>query len=189
MKIKVLECSTCKSKFEKPMNEYKRRVKMGKTNFYCSLSCGKKTKSNIEMLNSVGKSTWFIGGENKLLTEEQKLYSSMKEFARRAKNRKNKFFEELDIEKMIEIWKYQNGKCRFTNVDLILPRDDRYKSTSNNYKASIDRIDSSKGYSIDNIQFVSYSINNLKNTMNENEVEEFFKIIKKHLSTKSMKID
>ena len=178
MKTKVLECSTCKSKFEKPMNEYRRRVKMGKTKFYCSLSCGKQTPENLTMLNDASKYTRFVGGENRLLTEEQKLYSSMKEFARRVKNRKKKFFEELDIEKIIEIWKYQNGKCKFTNVDLILPRDNRYKSTSNNYKASLDRIDSKKPYTIDNIQFVSYTVNNLKLDMTDDDVANFFKIVK-----------
>lgn len=177
MKTKVLECSNCKTEFEKPMNEYRRRVKLGKTNFYCSLSCSGKSSQNIEMIVKAGEGTYFKGGENKLVTEEQKLKSSMRDFAKRVRNRKNKFFEELDIEKMVEIWNHQSGKCKYTNVDLVLPRDDRYKTTSNNYKASIDRIDSSKPYTIDNIQFVSYSVNNLKNNMTEAGIEEFFNII------------
>lgn len=177
MKTKVLECSTCKVKFEKPLNEYKRRLKLGKTEFYCSLSCSGKSSKNKDLLNEVRIP--FKGGETKLVTEEQRIRSSMKDFAKRIRNRKNKFFEELDIEKMIEIWNSQNGKCKFTGVDLVLPHEEKYKSTSHNYKASIDRIDSSKPYTIDNIQFVSYSVNNLKHTMTEFEVMEFFNIIKK----------
>ena len=178
MKTKVLECATCKTEFEKPMNEYRRRLKLGKTDFYCSLSCSGKSPKNMKMFYEIGVPYQFNGGENKLVTEEQKLKSSMRDFAKRARNRKKKFFEELDIEKMIEIWNSQNGKCKFTGVDLVLPHEENYKSTSNNYKASIDRIDSSKPYTIDNIQFVSYSVNNLKNTMTEAEVKEFFNIIK-----------
>jgi hypothetical protein len=178
MKTKVLECVTCKTEFEKPMNEYRRRVKLGKTDFYCSLSCSGKSPKNLNMIYAASIPTHFKGGENKLVTEEQKLKSSMRDFAKRVRNRKKKFFEELDIEKMIEIWNSQNGKCRFTGVDLVLPHEEKYKSTSHNYKASIDRIDSSNPYTIDNIQFVSYSVNNLKHTMNESEVIEFFNIIK-----------
>jgi len=181
MKTKVLECATCKSTFEKPMNEYKRRIKLGKTKFYCSLSCSGRSSENIKMMYEVGKPYWLSGGENQLITEEDKLYSSMREFARRVKNRKSKFFKELDIEKMAEIWKSQKGKCKLTNVDLVLPRDDNYKSASNNYKASIDRIDSSKPYTIDNIQFISFTCNNMKSNMTENEVKEFFKIINEAL--------
>lgn len=177
MKTKVLECATCKTEFEKPMNEYRRRIKLGKTDFYCSLSCSGKSPKNLNMIYEASIPHQFVGGENKLLTEEDKLKSSMREFARRVKNRKKKFFEELDIEKMVEIWNHQNGKCIFTGVDLVLPRDDRYKTISNNYKASIDRIDSSKPYTIDNIQFVSFTVNNLKSDMNEGGVEEFFNII------------
>jgi hypothetical protein len=183
MKTKDLECSTCKKKFKKPMNEYRRRVKMGKTNFYCSLSCGKKTSENLSMLKEVSKPHWFSGGENKLITNEQLLKSSMKEFMRRIRQRKDKFFEELDIEKLLDIWNYQNGKCKYTNVKLVLPRDNDYKKVSNNYKASIDRIDGNKPYTIDNIQFVSVTVNFLRNKMSETETLEFFRI------TKSMKID
>lgn len=179
MKTIELECSTCKSKFEKPMSEYRRRVKMGKTNFYCSLSCGANSSQNIEMIIKAGVVNHFKGGENKLVTEEQKLKSSMREFAKRVRNRKKKFFEELDIEKLIEMWENQKGKCKITNVDLVLHHEPNYKTISNNYKASIDRIDSSKPYSIENIQFVSYSINNLKHTMTDDEVYEFLNIVKK----------
>ena len=178
MKTKVLECATCKAEFEKPINEYRRRVKLGKTDFYCSLSCSGKATKNIKMIINLGKNNHFKGGENKLVTEDDKIKSSMKEFARRVKNRKTKFVEELNIEKMVEVWNSQNGKCKFTNVDLVLPHTIEYKTTSNNYKASIDRIDSSKPYTIDNIQFVSYTVNNLKSNMSEELVYDFFNIIR-----------
>jgi hypothetical protein len=179
MKVIELECSACKSKFEKPMTEYRRRIKLGKTNFYCSLSCGAKTDKNINMISELSKPHRFKGGENKMVTEEQRIRSSMREFAKRVRNRKKKFFEELDIEKLVEIWENQKGKCRYTNVDLILQHEPNYKTISNNYKASIDRIDSSKPYSIDNIQFVSFTVNSMKGAMTDDEVYEFLSIVKK----------
>jgi hypothetical protein len=177
MKTKELECVTCKTKFEKPMNEYKRRIKLGKTDFYCSLSCGAKSDKNLKMISKAGAPHHFKGGENKLTTEEQKIKSSMRDFAKRVRARKAKFVEELDLDRLVEVWNSQNGKCKFTNVDLILQYQPEYKTISNNYKASIDRIDSSKPYSIDNIQFISYSCNSLKHDMTDEEVKEFFNII------------
>ena len=178
MKTKELECVTCKTKFEKPMNEYRRRVKLGKTEFYCSLSCGAKSDKNLKMIHKAGAPHQFKGGENKFITEEQKIKSSMRDFAKRVRARKAKFVEELDLDKLVEIWNSQNGKCKFTNVDLVLQHQPEYKTISNNYKASIDRIDSSKPYSIDNIQFVSLTANTLKGNMLDEEVFEFFEIIR-----------
>jgi hypothetical protein len=178
MKIIELECSTCKSKFEKPMNEYRRRIKLGKTDFYCSLSCGAKSDTNLKMIHKAGVPHRFIGGWNKFVTEEQKVRSSMREFAKRVRNRKKKFFEELDIEKLVEIWENQKGKCRITKVDLVLQHEPEYKTISNNYKASIDRINSSKPYSIDNIQFISFTCNSMKSNMTDDGVYEFLNIVK-----------
>ena len=49
---------------------------------------------------------------------------------------------------------------------------------NNNYKASIDRIDSSKPYTLNNIQFLSATMNYLKMDMNDDSVNEFIEIIK-----------
>jgi very-short-patch-repair endonuclease len=40
MKIVNLKCSGCKVEFTKPKKEYDRRIKLGKRQFFCSLSCG-----------------------------------------------------------------------------------------------------------------------------------------------------
>ena len=45
-------------------------------------------------------------------------------------------------------------------------------------KASLDRIDSSKGYTKDNVEFVSTSINYMKNSMSKEDTLELIQIIK-----------
>lgn len=45
------------------------------------------------------------------------------------------------------------------------------------YTASLDRIDSSKGYEIGNIQFISTAINYMKNTMSHEDTLKLCKII------------
>ena len=178
MKTINCECSVCGNAFDKELKEYNRQIKIGRTKFYCSLKCSGNRNENIEMIKTAGKPYYFKGGENKFTTEEQKIKSSMRDFAKRARARKSKFVEELNLDKLVEIWYSQNGKCKFTNVDLVLQHKPEYKTISNNYKASIDRIDSSKPYTIDNIQFVSVSVNNLKNNMMNEELNEFFSIIR-----------
>jgi len=178
MKTIKVKCKICNVYFEKPKNEYNRRIKLGKTDFYCSLKCSGNRDSNIEMIKLSANPYRFKGGENKLITKEQKIKSSMRDFAKRVRARKSKFVEELDLDKLVEIWNYQNGKCKLTNIGLVLQYQSEYKTISSNYKASIDRIDSSKPYTIDNIQFISLTANNLKSNMSDEEVFEFFNIIK-----------
>ena len=178
MKTITTKCKVCGNLFEKPKNEYNRRIKLGKTDFYCSLKCSGNRDDNKSMLSDIGKNNLFRGGENKLITEEQKIKSSMRDFAKRVRARKSKFAYELDLDKLVEIWNYQNGKCKLTNVDLVLQHQPKYKTISSNYKASIDRIDSSKPYTIDNIQVISLTANNLKSNMLEEDVFEFFNIVK-----------
>lgn len=45
------------------------------------------------------------------------------------------------------------------------------------YTASLDRIDSSKGYEIGNVQFISTAINYMKNTMSHEDTLKLCKII------------
>ena len=110
MKTKLLICSTCGNSFEKPLNEYNRKIKLGKKDFFCNLHCAGKRSQNVEMILNVGKSYYFKGGENKIKTETGKLIQAMKEFTRRIRRRKQ-FEKEISPEDLLEIWNNQNGKC------------------------------------------------------------------------------
>ena len=58
-----------------------------------------------------------------------------------------------------------------------------YKTNHNNpiYTASLDRIDSSKGYVIGNVQFISTALNYMKNNMSHNDTIKLCNIIAKHV--------
>lgn len=174
-----LTCDTCGADFDKPRNEYNRRVRQAVTKFYCCISCSKKTKKNIEMITEAGKDNHFDGTiqHTQLITEKDKVRSVIKEFNRRVRRRKH-YVEDLDEDTLYNIWKEQDGRCAYTGVKLVHMRDPKYKDTSNNYKISLDRIDSSKPYTNHNAQFISLSANQLKSDMSEKEVQEFFDIIK-----------
>lgn len=57
-----------------------------------------------------------------------------------------------------EVWEKQNGKCRYSGRKL-----------AHGVDASIDRIDSSKGYVTGNIQWVHKDINKIKSDFQESE--------------------
>lgn len=79
----------------------------------------------------------------------------------------------LTIAELDLIWSLQEGRCAYTNRQLSL---DPSSST-----ASLDRIDSSKGYEATNVQFVHKSVNISKWTMSE---EEFLQMIKEIYTNK-----
>ena len=80
---------------------------------------------------------------------------------------------------MKEQWEKQNGICEFSGINLILSS---YKKIDKSliYAASLDRIDSSKGYIKGNIRWVSRSINYMKNTMSDDMVNELIDLIVKN---------
>ena len=72
----------------------------------------------------------------------------------------------ISIEDVWNLFLQQNRKCALTGIDIKFnPRKSKLKEAT----ASLDRIDSSKGYIIDNVQWVHKVINNLKMDLDEQE--------------------
>lgn len=72
----------------------------------------------------------------------------------------------ISLQDLVDQWKSQKGICAYSGQVLSLVQKDRDWSEST---ASIDRIDSSKGYIKGNIQWVHKRINTMKNDMSETE--------------------
>lgn len=66
---------------------------------------------------------------------------------------------DITIEHIWELFLKQNRKCLLSGIELVFPKHYQDKS----YTASLDRIDSSKGYIIGNVQWVHKDINIMKN--------------------------
>lgn len=64
---------------------------------------------------------------------------------------------EIDMKYLWELYEKQNGKCALSGVTIEFG-----KKTIDNRTASIDRIDSSKGYTVGNLQWVHKDINTIK---------------------------
>lgn len=84
----------------------------------------------------------------------------------------------ITIGDLSTIWKRQSGICPYSGIHLILPTHSNVKIHPQYMYASLDRIDSTKGYTTDNIQFVCKSLNYAKNSMSEIEFLQFLDILR-----------
>jgi len=71
---------------------------------------------------------------------------------------------EITLKDMQKQWEKQKGLCYYTGLPLIFLKEKETSDTGNNISliGSLDRIDSSKGYSIGNIAWVSKTVNYIK---------------------------
>lgn len=82
-----------------------------------------------------------------------------------------------------ELFKRQNGKCALTGQDLCFKLYDRKEHGKDIYSegtASLDRIDSTQGYSIENCQWVHKDVNWLKNRFSQERLFQLCRMITKH---------
>ena len=96
---------------------------------------------------------------------------------KRARKKHIKF--NLDTQWVLE--KLNKGVCEATGIEFKLEPQD---TSVNPYYPSIDRIDSSLGYTKDNCQLVIVGFNNLKNLNNEADLKIFCKGFVEHMEEK-----
>lgn len=173
----IVNCGTCGKEFPKLAKEVRRRLKL-EAKFYCSRTCcGKSTsqrnRTRTRSLEEQEKlKTWgsLNGGSCK------DSFSPFKRFLRSAKARQVAKGKDVDItlEYLKEVWETQRGVCPYLGVVLHLdPKDNP------NLQASLDRIDSSKGYVKGNVQFISMTVNYAKSSFSEDILYNLFDLIVK----------
>jgi len=155
-----LNCPSCRNELSKKLCPNCGIVKIQKSSNFC------KNCSSGQRLKGVQKKE-----------RDDKFYIS--EILRRVKLRcreKSKMSFNITIDYLIDLWYKQNKRCCYTNIELTLPLYNR-----NNNKittASLDRIDSSKGYIKGNVQFLSTAINYMKNDMSNEDTIKLINMIK-----------
>lgn len=152
--IKV-NCSGCNKEFEIPRGRYTTRHKENNGVHYCNHSCFHRHKK--------GKSPfgYFID-----------------------KSRSRNLYEyDITVDFLKELWERQNGKCPYTGIKMILPESKlSFRKCRSIEKASLDRIDTTKGYLKGNVEFVCQGINFAKHDYSKEEVLQFINKIKNYNS-------
>lgn len=178
MKTITCKCELCSKYFEKSISEYNRKIKK-QTPFYCSLQCSgklsiikntqiqkwQKSKNNHRHLKSIS------GNKRDKYSDFRYIYRTLKTRSKEGKELN------LTLHDLKNIWEDQKGCCAILNHKLILPVWN-IKNNNPNYLASIDRIDSKKGYIKGNIRFVCLTVNYAKNKFTDDLLNEFISICK-----------
>ena len=171
-KLTTFTCAVCGKEATKPTSEFNRNAKLGRKNC-CSRSCSIRNSSKTrtyEYSNSEKNKEHLKSISNNQRDE----FTPFRYSFRNAKKRFKDF--SITLEYLKEVWEKQNGICPYTGLKLKLPENsDTAKDDVT--RASLDRIDSSKGYIEGNVQFISTPINYMKSTMSDSELKDFFKLI------------
>jgi hypothetical protein len=166
-KLGTCSCDNCGVKFEKPQSEINRNQKLGRKNF-CSRTCvGKNNTKNFGDGTNRYNIAQHSGSRKDSLT---KFRYHFRNILKRDKQ------IDISIEDLKLIWEEQNGVCPYLGIKLHLNTYTKIKKNPIT-SASLDRIDSSKGYVKGNLQWISRAMNYLKNDMSDQQVREVLNII------------
>ena len=108
----------------------------------------------------------------KLFNDDQlalryKLTAALKSTRRRSKQYNR--YNDLTLDYLMYLWEKQDGKCALTGMQMTY----KFYEGRVNTNLSIDRIDSTKGYSKDNVWLVCMAANQMKNDLS---MKEFVKM-------------
>lgn len=183
--IVICENPQCGKEFTKPLAEFKRSEKLGRQHF-CCLSCYGKCKGVAQL---EGKRTTAHLKKGTEKDEFSPFRHPLKIIRKSVKQRK--INSSVTLQDLKQIWDEQGGICPYTGWELVLlPCTTDYQSlplTTN--RASVDRIDSAKGYSLDNIQFVAVMANLAKHCFRETELLEFCQAVYQNYQSQGRSIE
>lgn len=129
-----------------------------------------RNKSEVKPLNSNGQSSRWTGyGEVRGC-----FFSAM----RKGAAARNLEFT-ITIEQIWELFLSQNRKCALSGVDLNFAQNDKDHKAGLT-TASLDRKDSKRGYTIDNVQWVHKWVNIMKQDMSDDELIGWCHLISKN---------
>lgn len=165
-----LKCAICNKEFHKPIGEYNRRVRLGKTKFMCSRSCSVAFGNKVTPRGS----TTGLAPDN--LRDE---FTPFRWFTARIRYQEKKHGpSDIDEQFLKQLWEEQQGICSLSGQNLILPKSTSgFSNGKQPYNASIDRINSSRGYVKGNIRFIALIANLAKANWNDSDVIHFCKAV------------
>ncbi len=139
--------------------------------YWCQCDCGNLVSIRSGSLgenNSTTCGKCFDGNQRQLGNISRLWFTRIK---KAAQNRKLEF--KLTMQMLDDLLSYQKKQCVYTKLPIFI---------SNNYDglgstASLDRIDSTKGYIIDNVQFVHKDINWMKKDFDEKHFIKLCKLV------------
>lgn len=192
-------CKTCRHQMSYLKDRVGRRIgtltvlsyagrKSGRRNgksvghWLCKCDCGNEVEVRIDNLNSKSRKNKTCGcGRSGSSNYSWKGCGDLsgEKWGQICKSARERDIEvAITIQDAWDLYQKQDGKCALTGWPLVLYVNGR--STSSDTDASLDRIDSSKGYILDNIQWVHKHINQAKNDLIEYDFIDMCKAVVDH---------
>ncbi len=107
-------------------------------------------------------------------------WANIKRCAKKNTSRRSRDIKfDITIKEAWELFLKQNRKCAITGVDLNFIRQYANKKKGEEQTSSLDRIDSNKDYTLNNIQWVHKIINKMKMEMNEKNFVKWCELVYK----------
>lgn len=157
------------------------RDKKSRAVFLCKCDCGNTFKACGPQLKSLH--TKSCGCINKSTNKKHGLWKggnflTGEQFSQiRCRARKGKLPFRISIDFIENLYIKQNFKCALSGIPIILNIENKRGSQNT---ASLDRIDSSKGYLKNNVQWVHKDINMMKQDHTDENFINWCKIVAKH---------
>jgi len=192
-----VNCTHCKTEFEQPSTYYLHNKKHRDNRNFCSPSCKLyyfRPKTIVKVIcNGCGKTFEMKRGRytsrhkqnngnhfcnHACFHKHKQCKSPFGYFVDKSRSR-NLYEYNIDTVFLKELWEKQNGKCPYTGIQMILPESKKsFRKCRSIEKASLDRIDSSKGYIKGNVEFVCQGINFAKHDYSKEDVLQFVRKIR-----------
>jgi hypothetical protein len=156
----------CRASFSRPKREFERQERNGRHVHFCSRKCAAFANRKFLEAGQRNGSVTNLNASNRRdeFTPFRKHFRSA-----RARGCKGKVCD-LTLEILKDQWEQQQGLCAYTYLEM------RGKGA---LQPSLDRIDSSRGYTKDNIQYVCKAINLAKSTLSDKEMRDFLELVRK----------
>jgi hypothetical protein len=169
-------CSKCK--ISKPLTEFN-KTKTNKDGL--SYLCGECNRESSKAYRERNHKRYYENQKAKRETESvfisQTLYS--------LKTRANKKGLDVDVtsEYLLQLLQESEYLCNVTGQKMSLVTHPRKKA--NAFKASLDRVDSTKGYIQGNVQWVCWAVNQMKSDKTEEEFKFWVETLYKAISSQA----
>lgn len=157
-------CKQCRSNKTKSL-KYKRlsndvlvlcpkcQQKLPSSNFYSDKTSSNGLQTYCKTCSKKNRDNWTCNFEGFISLTYGTLIQNAK---------KRKLVVDLTKQDIIDLYHKQNGKCALSGRDMIIYHIENMSTDLSNHAMSIDRIDSSRGYTLNNVQLVCNMVNKMK---------------------------
>lgn len=170
MKI-TLHCEVCCSPFERERGEHNRNIKLGRKAF-----CSRKCQGTVVINNIPAEARTHAHLPKGSEKDEFSPFRPLMKVMRLREHKAHKYVN-VTLQDLKSLWEKQNGLCPHTGWQLVLPTSTKDKLAKTPNRASVDRIDSNRGYEKDNIQIVAMMYQFAKNSWSDADVQVFCKAV------------